>query len=205
MENYIIEKYSDYYWKGFFLTDLIQHFNFKTYLELGVATGESWNNIQCELKVGVDSNPNIQIENVLTTTTDEYFQNLSEKTKFDLVFIDACHEKNYAKNDFLNSFNHLNSNGIIVFHDIGPWTREIAQPWGGCGTVYELWIALSDNYPNNTATFEGYGENRDYVGIFFKNDLEKIDRSLLENTDFGYDYFDKNRKKYLFSKKFNFN
>ena len=196
----LMEKYNDYYWKGFFLNDLIENFNFKSYLELGVATGESWYNINCELKVGVDLNSGIKIENVMTTTTDEYFKNLSEETKFDLVFIDACHEKSYVKKDFLNSFKHLNDNGIIVFHDIGPWTREIAEPWAGCGNGYELWIGLSDNYPNNTETFEGMGEHRDYVGLFFKNNLEKIDESLLENTDFGYDYFEANREKYLFSK-----
>lgn len=205
MDNYIVEKYNNYYWKGFFLTDLIKHFNFKSYLELGVATGESWNNVICEYKVGVDSNPSLKIEDVLTSTTNEYFSNLSKEHKFDLIFIDACHEKSYVKEDFLNSFEHLNENGLIIFHDIGPWKKEYAEPWGPHGNCYELWIALVNNYSDNIATFEGFGENRDYVGLFFKNKLEKIDCYLLENTNFGYEYFDINREKYLFDKKFTFN
>ena len=140
-------------WKGIFLNDLVEKFNFNSYLELGIAQGETWNNVKCNLKEGVDSNSNILIDNVVISTTDDYFEKLNKNKKFDLVFIDACHEKHHVKNDFFNSFKHLNDDGIVVFHDINSWSRQGAEPYSSHGDCYEFWINLVDNYGEYTSTF----------------------------------------------------
>ena len=185
-------------WKGIFLNDLVKKFNFNSYLELGIAQGETWNNVKCNFKEGVDSNLNVLIDNIVISTTDDYFKNLNKNKKFDLVFIDACHEKHHVKNDFFNSFKHLNNDGIVVFHDINSWSRQGAEPYSSHGDCYEFWINLVDNYDEYTSTFEGH--ERDYVGLFFKKNLKKIDESLFGNMKYGYDYHEDNREKYLFSK-----
>jgi hypothetical protein len=51
--------YNKHDWKGYLINDLISDLNFKSYLELGVSTGESWKIINCEKKVGVDSDINV--------------------------------------------------------------------------------------------------------------------------------------------------
>ena len=37
----------------------------------------------------------------------------------DLVFIDGCHQFEYVKKDSINSFEILNKNGFLVWHDYG--------------------------------------------------------------------------------------
>lgn len=187
-------------WKGIFLNDLAIKYNLNRYLELGIAQGETWNNVNCKMKEGVDSNPSVSFDNVVISTIDDYFKNLSEDIKFDLVFIDACHEKHHVKNDFLNSFKHLSDNGIIVFHDINSWTEDAARPYNSHGNCYEFWISLVDNYEKHTFTFEGLGTVRDYVGIFFKNNLKQIDKSVFGDMEYGYEYLVNNREKYLYSR-----
>jgi predicted O-methyltransferase YrrM len=39
--------------------------------------------------------------------------------KFDLVFIDGCHDYQYAKNDYLNTVNCVKKGGVIIWHDYG--------------------------------------------------------------------------------------
>lgn len=195
--------YDTYDWKGHFLNDLIEKFVFTSYLELGVAQGETWKNVNCELKEGVDSNSSVSFDNVVISTTDDYFSNLDKSKKFDLVFIDACHEKNHVKMDFFNSFKYLNKNGIIVFHDINSWTKEGAMPYASHGDCYEFWITLVNNYDDNTFTFSGMGNEKDYVGLFFKKNLKKLKEVPFNNMDYGYEYFELNREKYLYSKNYN--
>jgi predicted O-methyltransferase YrrM len=107
-------KYNTHDWKGFLINDLISDLNYKSYLELGVSVGESWKLIYCENKIGVDNNINVanEFDGVIHATTDDYF--LNNKDKFDLIYIDALHEKNQVYKDFKNSFNSLNDSGIII-------------------------------------------------------------------------------------------
>jgi len=199
----IEEKYNMPTWKGHFLTDIAKKYKFKNYLELGIATGETWKNVQIENKVGVEYDPKWpKFENVIISSTDDYFLELDESVKFDMVFIDACHEKTQVKRDFLNSFNHLSDNGLIVMHDICPFTERNAMPNGANGDCYELWISLFDNYVENCATYAGlcpyHGE--DFVGLFFKEDLKKIDDQIFDNMEYGYKFLCDNREKYIYSR-----
>lgn len=97
---------------------LINKFNFKTYLEIGVFNGENFKEINCETKVSVDPVPGEYVTN--TMTSDEYFATLSEDTKFDLIFIDGLHLWEQCYRDINNALNHLSPNGVIVCHDMNP-------------------------------------------------------------------------------------
>lgn len=192
-----MQRYDFDLWKGLFLNDISEKYKFNNYLELGIAQADTWNNIRVKNKVGVDANPNCKIDGVVISTTDEYFLNLNKDVQFDLVFIDACHEKHHVKNDFLNSFNHLSDGGIIVLHDINSWTEEGALPYSSHGNCYEFWISLVDNYKENCFSFSGFGIHQDYVGLFFKNGLSNIDVEIFGDMEYGYKFLCENREKYL--------
>ena len=186
-------KYNTHDWKGFLINDLISDLNYKSYLELGVSVGESWKLISCENKIGVDNNINVANEfvGVVHSTTDDYF--LNNKDKFDLIYIDALHEKNQVYKDFKNSFDALNDSGVIIFHDINPF--DISQTYfNSSGDVFELWIELSKTYKVYTMIIE-LGESFDSVGIFIKSENHKfID---IEVKDYTYQFFSENRDKFI--------
>ena len=184
-------KYNTHDWKGFLINDLISDLNYKSYLELGVSVGESWKLISCENKIGVDNNINVanEFDGVIHATTDDYF--LNNKDKFDLIYIDALHEKNQVYKDFKNSFNVLNDSGVIIFHDVNPF--DISQThFNNSGDVFELWIELAKTYKVYIIKNEYDGDS---VGIFIKSENSKfID---IEVKDYTYQFFSKNREDFI--------
>lgn len=117
-------------------------FSYTSYLELGLRNAnDTFNNIRCSNKVSVDVNPNCNPTYCMTT--DEYFKTLSKDTKFDLIFIDACHEKSFVKRDFENAIQHLNDNGTIIMDDINPTAeRLLDENW--CGNAWEVFFELGN-------------------------------------------------------------
>ena len=184
-------KYNTHDWKGFLINDLISDLNYKSYLELGVSVGESWKLISCENKIGVDNNINVanEFDGVIHSTTDDYF--LNNKDKFDLIYIDALHEKNQVYKDFKNSFNVLNDSGVIIFHDVNPF--DISQThFNSSGDVFELWIELAKTYKVYIIKNEYDGDS---VGIFIKSKNSKfID---IELKDYTYQFFSENREDFI--------
>ena len=184
-------KYNTHDWKGFLINDLISDLNYKSYLELGVSVGESWKLISCENKIGVDNNINVanEFDGVIHSTTDDYF--LNNKDKFDLIYIDALHEKNQVYKDFKNSFNVLNDSGVIIFHDVNPF--DISQThFNSSGDVFELWIELAKTYKVYIIKNEYDGDS---VGIFIKSKNSKfID---IEVKDYTYQFFSENREDFI--------
>lgn len=116
--EYFYGKYNNRWKRWDVMNALIRKFNFKTYLEIGVYKGENFKEIVCENKTSVDP-----IDYGYTTyhmTSDEYFAQLPEDVKFDLIFIDGLHHWEYCYRDINNSLKHLSPNGIIVCHDMNP-------------------------------------------------------------------------------------
>ena len=54
--------------------------------------------------------------NPVKSTSDEFFSNLEEGTKFDIIFIDGDHRYEYVKRDFENAVKHIDR-GYIVMDD----------------------------------------------------------------------------------------
>jgi Methyltransferase domain len=122
------------------INQLIQKYNYKSYLEIGTQHGNCFTEVKCERKVCVDP---VKAFNELTyeMTSDEYFKNYDEK--FDIIFIDGLHTEDQTIKDITKALVVLNQNGTIVAHDCLPDTRE-ATGMHFCGTSYmaPIWYRM---------------------------------------------------------------
>jgi len=101
------------------INTLIEKYNYKTYLEIGIRHKKTINAIELpeELKECIDPN----YDNVTyKLTSDEAFKSISTTKKWDIVFIDGLHEAGQVFRDIENSLKHLNENGTIICHDMLP-------------------------------------------------------------------------------------
>ena len=55
------------------------------------------------------------------------------------------HEKEQFKRDVLNSVKHLNSGGVVVCHDVDPFSKYLLKK-GKSFTVWEGFVELRQNY-----------------------------------------------------------
>lgn len=101
------------------INKLIKKFDYKSYLEIGVFYGETFKEVICDNKVSVD--PEQYGYTTFQMTSDEYFSQLPENAKFDIIFIDGMHLWEYCYRDIENSLKHLSPNGIIVCHGMNPF------------------------------------------------------------------------------------
>ncbi len=117
---------------------LINKFNYRTYLEIGVARGLNFFQIQAPLKIGVDPKfvisgkiQNTENERFYQMTSDEFFANPPEiliEKGIDLAFIDGLHTYEQSLRDVENCLKYLNPDGIIVMHDCLPSSEAEALP-----------------------------------------------------------------------------
>lgn len=131
------------------LNALIEKYNLKSYLEIGVQNpANNFDKVKCEKKVGVDPELyGLQGMSIYQKTSDEWFNEKvfnyktddyeQVNTIFDLIFIDGLHHADQVKRDFENSLRCLSDNGFIVIHDVLPENeagtivpRETKQWWG---------------------------------------------------------------------------
>ena len=61
-------------------------------------------------------------------STDEFFKALPEGIQFDMVFIDAAHESEQVKKDFLNVLPLVIDDGLIFIHDTYPYSDVMTKP-----------------------------------------------------------------------------
>jgi len=124
------------------------------YCELGIRRSPTFNYVSplCKEAYAVDINKDCLkfIQNfkqvIWKNMTSHEFLELHDKNKkFDLVFIDACHEYETSKKDFELSFELLNNNGIILLHDVYPPSKEFISS-SYCGDTYKLADYIRDNY-----------------------------------------------------------
>jgi hypothetical protein len=104
------------------INHFIRKYNYKSYLEVGTGTSHgTFPYIQIEYKEGIDILENEHSTDeykLLRINSNKYFNNL--KRNFDIIHIDADHEKKQVMRDILNSLSHLSNNGTIVCHDVEP-------------------------------------------------------------------------------------
>ena len=86
------------------INSLIDEFDYKSYLEIGVRRRGNFNRINCVLKDGVDPNG----QGNYKTTSDKFFAlpNVKKK-KWDIIFIDGLHIDEQVNRDIKNSLKHL--------------------------------------------------------------------------------------------------
>lgn len=112
------------------LNHLIATRGYTSYLEIGCDDDTCFNAIHCLEKTGVDPARG----GTHRMTSDHFFETLSKRKRFDLVFIDGLHWCEQVDRDVDNSLRHLTRRGVIVLHDCNPPTPAHALyprpvPW----------------------------------------------------------------------------
>ncbi|HLG03367.1 MAG TPA: class I SAM-dependent methyltransferase [Bacteroidia bacterium] len=130
----------------------------KTYMEIGVKSGEIFFQVKCPLKIAVDPCFNFSawqrfkrrfILRLLTgnrelffeKTSDDFFANHSKELSggIDLAFIDGLHTHAQVMRDVQNTMKYLNPHGVIILHDCSPLNEAGAWPVKNLiGEVLEL-------------------------------------------------------------------
>jgi hypothetical protein len=106
-----------------------------SYLELGVRDNINFDKINAQTKMSVDINGDAMFNG----TTDDYFASLTPDTKFNIVFIDACHDYEYVLRDFNNSVDHATD--WILLHDmIPPSLKYTASKF--CSDSYKILYSM---------------------------------------------------------------
>lgn len=147
--------------------------NIASYLELGVFSNATFNNINLSEKYSVDINGNAKY----TGTCDQFFA--QNTVRFDSVFIDANHDVDYVVRDYNNSIKIINK--LIIIHDMVPPT-EAHTVSGQCSDSYKLlYYFLMNNVPNVYTLNDSFGTT------FIKQpsptvDITDIDLSLNYNV-----------------------
>jgi len=174
-------------------TDLInffiQKFNYKTYLEIGIAKSINFEAVICESKDSVDPyNEDRYMKAKYVMTSDEFFFSIKDTMKWDIIFIDGYHEKEQVKRDILNSLKHLNDNGTIVCHDVNPkeeWLLQSSACWNAWEAFAELRTELND--------IEMHGVTFDHCG-FIRKGTQKLWTTPI---NYSWQYLNTNRKELM--------
>lgn len=167
-----------------FINFLIRSLDLKSYLELGLGNFETFSNVSCEKKVGVDNQMSFTLlkanEAVIIDSTENFLK--TTKDTFDIIFIDADHHRAAVLDDAINSLNILNPRGIICFHDIGPVelkdTLETAS-----GTAYKAWINIRNGNLDKNLYLCAYEQN-DPDQDSYKSIIGILCRSNVVNANF---------------------
>jgi len=108
----------------------------KTYLEIGVNKGTTFEKIEVKNKIGVD--PIIpaaeRVKNILNKnikyfqkTSNEFFSSkdkeIFKNNKIDVAFIDGLHEYKQVIRDVESCLDNLNERGVLVLHDCNPLSK----------------------------------------------------------------------------------
>jgi hypothetical protein len=160
-----------------FITTIINLSNYSSYLELGVDNGRNIVHVATNTKalcVGVDVNePNSYLGfEFHKMTTSEFFK--SNHAKFDVVFIDACHNITSVIEDLENSVRVLNRNGVVLLHDVDPIGKEFIDDGGTnySANAYKIVNHISTNCPELNVVVLPIDE----TGIAIVN--KKLDRRI---------------------------
>jgi hypothetical protein len=103
------------------------------YLEVGVARGRTLQNVDVEVRWGVDPAPRFDVSRLpkglefFEETSDAFFQHLATDTYFDLVFLDGLHTFEQTYRDLLNTLAHLRD-GAVLIDDTVPLDEASAIP-----------------------------------------------------------------------------
>lgn len=102
----------------------------RSYLEIGVAKGRTFFDVDVSRKTAVDPKFRFQISalseevvastRMLEMTSDDFFSSIRRDEDFDLIFIDGLHTFEQCFRDLLNTFAHANEKTIWLIDDTVP-------------------------------------------------------------------------------------
>ena len=171
---------------------IIQKYNYKKYLEIGVRDGGCFKHVCIDYKDSVDPVAGDYVKNIMTS--DEYFKKLNPGFMFDIIFIDGLHRDYQVYNDIINSLKHLQASGTIVCHDMNPpfevvqREENILGDWNG--DCWKAFVRLRMQRTDLTM----FTIDTDWgLGVIRKGKQELIPMS--EKLD--YSYLEQNRREVL--------
>lgn len=138
-------------------------------------------------KWSVDLNGNA----MFTGSTDEYFSSLAEDTKFDIIFIDACHDYEFVIRDFNNSVKRCNR--WLLMHDMIPPTARYTKSFLCSDSFRVLYYLLKET------NFEIYPMNNNFGLTLIKMPAIKIQPSTKYQQTSYEDFLDFLNKQRLYS------
>ena len=100
-----------------------------SYLEIGLGTGKTFENIRATQRWGVDPEIRFDTENLPTgvrvfkVSSDSFFRELPQSELFDLIYVDGLHTFDQTLRDINNALKHLAPKGMILIDDTLPVTR----------------------------------------------------------------------------------
>ncbi len=141
----------------------------KRYLELGCHLGMTFKAIIAENKISVD----LEFPATFQGTTDSYFAQLDANEKFDVIYIDACHDYHFVVRDFNNSLKHLNLGGLIFLHDMIPPKKELTAPHY-CGDAFKFLHHVVTECPGEYQYYSLSPEYGDYGLSVFINPTKSL-------------------------------
>lgn len=114
------------------------HLRPRTYLEIGVDTGQSIALARPETRaIGIDPEPRVAARlgahvAIRVTTSDAYFELRDVRgdlggMPIDLSFIDGMHQFEFALRDFINIEKYCSARSTVLIHDCYPLTRLTAE------------------------------------------------------------------------------
>lgn len=152
-----------------YLINCIPDIQSKRYLELGIYKGSTFNAVHVKDKVSVD----LYEPAMFRMDTDSFFRTLGDDEKFDVIYIDACHEYHHVVSDFNNSVNHLNPGGLIFVHDLIPPTEEMTS-LDYCGDGFKLLHHIITNCPEQYEYRSLAIDQGDYGLTVFVNPVDLV-------------------------------
>ena len=187
----------NYNWKLFptrtkIIQEIINHRNYKSYLEVGCDNDENFSKIQIVNKIGIDPLKG----GTLRMTSDEFF--IKNDQSFDIIFLDGLHTYEQTIKDIKNGLKFLNTDGVIIIHDCLPkkiWNQIVPRLYGHWnGDVWKA-IVHSRTY-ENADTYTCIADHG--LGVIFKrknrNKLNK-NKTNFKKLKFA-DYY-KNHHQYM--------
>jgi hypothetical protein len=169
----------------------IRNRGYSRYLELGTLLGETFTRVECKDKTGVDNGdyPFIQTHKM---TTAEFFNLTIEK--FDIIFIDACHQEDFVRHDIRRSLDILTPGGVILCHDCSPPCQKYEGD-AHCWTAWRAFVRYRATSPHLCQCYySDYG-----VGIIdtAQPAPEQQGSLVVPPLALSYDWLDQNRTEAL--------
>jgi len=180
------------------INKLISTHGYKNYLEIGISSGNTFREVICETKHGVDPNggdpskPDSKTFITYPYTSDEFFKKYVEQ-KYDIVFIDGLHHSDQVLRDIYNSITYLNKNGTIILHDTlpsselmqrNPQPEEVALAGVWTGDVWKAvakFRSIESGYTCRTIEFD--------LGLTIIQEGSALPISIPEDADLTYEYY----------------
>lgn len=108
------------------LNEILRIVGGKRYLEIGVASGQTFSRIEADVKVAVDPKFRFDYSSLgsakvsyVECTSDNYFVNHCN-SQFDVIFLDGLHTFEQTLRDLIHALNVCRSGGVIVIDDVMP-------------------------------------------------------------------------------------